>query len=94
MKEDIALKNGQSYQTLIQSEGWKNLNKWFEYQMQACANAILTKQPKDFNIGEHHELVGMTKMIRLIIEHINQAIKLYESKQTGKEEVKDGKQTY
>jgi len=74
-KEATLVRFAESYKTLQVQEGWKNLTKWFELQIQASNNSIYSASAEKFNSNSHCEIVGGVRMIQKMFQHILDTIK-------------------
>ena len=74
-KEAAIVRFGESYKSLQNTEGWKNLLKWVEVQIQALTNSMISTPADKFSEREHFKSVGKIAMVQLMIIHIQDTIK-------------------
>ena len=84
-KETIIVQAGESFKVLRASEGWKNLSKWLEVQVQELSGQMVSAPAESFNVNAHFEAVGKVKMVMLMANYINSTIKSAEKIQNKEE---------
>lgn len=84
-KESLTVQVGESFKELRATNGWKNLSKWLEAQVQDMTGQSFSAPADSFNQNSHFETVGKVKMVMLMANYINSTIKSAEKIQNKEE---------
>lgn len=63
-----SLKRAVAFESMIKSEGWEYVKRWYQNKIQHFASALLIQDKKEFSEfeSERRELIGIRKLMGII----------------------------